>query len=159
MLLRSQRILSGHVQWRRAIHTSDWPVVVGHAAISSSSPMPPAGPATMFVGGGPSSSHLLVSSIQVGVGSALVSTAGPAGEDPFSFQSRRLSILPHTSLTVAQSVVRPQLVSKRGPTLSRTCELNDIMKSRTLLISSTVLSNLESRANRDSNSWRSAEAF
>ena len=113
----------------------------------------------MFAGGKPSLGHLLATSTLVGVGSALISTAGPIDEDPFSFQSRRLSIRLHTSLTVAQSVVRPRLVSRRRPTLSLTLESNEVMKNGTFHVSSTVQSSLESRANQDSNSWRSVEAL
>ena len=60
---------------------------------------------------------------------------------------------------MAQSAVSLSFVSNRGPTLFRSNAFTDLTKSKTRLMSSTVRSSAESRANLLSSSLRSANIF
>ena len=117
--------------------------------VSSSSAAPLDGPSINL-------RSLLVSSWRADTSPVVV---GRADDVPSLFHFRRLSKRLQTLLTTAQSVMSSSSVSKRRPTFSRSCESNDLINNRTLLVSSTIWSNVDISVNHFSNSWRSTNIF
>ena len=156
---------AGGLRSRGCSPLSLWACVIYRSrtiCVSSSRAAPLNGPLTTPLEPDPVSSQIRVSSFLAGTdtgSSSFLYGTGPDAAAPSSLYSRCLSKWLQTRFTMAQSAVSPSFVSNRSPTFSRSRVSIALTNNSTRLVSSTVRSSADSRANCFSNSWRSSDVF